>query len=348
MKNKTRSAPEPSDASAVRDAEKTIAQLPELIKRDKFGVVNIQRALNCDVLAAMKIRRALLTDGDTTSVEKNFFELNEKDKIIYLKRLISDRFASGECMTEEVAERAERELISIEHGNMADTFLFARSVAGILREITDKPCFVGIGCCSVVAYLIGITGEAPDPIGRGLIFERGFRENVCPETPFSFYVPENELALLEKKVKKSFADARLKRQDDELILSAAGAHVGILDSALSLHRVCALAERSVYSSGHAVFQEDYMHLLHYIGGYGYEEANRIRRAIGKRKYDEIEEYRIGFMRGAASVLPPAESGRLFTEIAAELGGAYCKAYVLSAKAVLDAHFPSRCAASPLS
>ena len=196
----------------------------------------------------MKIYRALLADGDTTSVEKNFFELNEKDKLLYLKRLISDRFASGECMTEEVAERAERELISIEHGNMADTFLFARSVAEILREMTDKPCFVGIGCCSVVAYLIGITGEAPDPIGRGLIFERGFRENVCPETPFSFYVPENELALLEKKVKKSFADARLKRQNDELILSAAGAHVGILDSALSLYRVCALAERSVYSS----------------------------------------------------------------------------------------------------
>lgn len=348
MKNKTRSAAKPSGASAVRDAEKTIALLPELIKQDKFGVVNIQRALNCDVLTAMKIYRVLLTDGDTMSVEKNFFELNEKDKILYLKRLINDRFAAGKCMTEEVSERAERELISIEHGNMADTFLFAHSVAGILREMTDKPRFVGIGCCSVVAYLIGITGEAPDPIGRGLIFERGFGENVCPETPFSFYVPENELAMLEKKVQKSFADARLERQGDELILSAAGAHVGILDSALSLYRVCDNAERSVYSSGHAVFQEDYMHLFHCIGGYSYEEANKIRRAIGMRKYDEIEEYRIGFMRGAAAILPPAESGRLFTEIAAELGGAYCKAYVLSAKAVLDAHFPSHCTAPPLS
>lgn len=348
MKNKTRSAARPSGASAIRDAEKTIALLPELIKQDKFGVVNIQRALNCDVLAAMKIYRALLTDGNAKSIGKNFFELNEKDNILYLKRLISDRFSSGECMTEEMSERAERELISIEHGNMAKTFLFAHSVAGILRKMTDKPRFVGIGCCSVVAYLIGITGEAPDPIGRGLIFERGFGENVCPETPFSFYVPEHELAMFEKKVKKSFADARLERQGDELILSAASVHVGILDSALSLYRVCDHAERSVYSSGHAVFQEDYMHLLHYIGGYDYEEANKIRKAIGKRKYDEIEEYRIGFMRGAAPILPPAESGRLFTEIAAELGGAYCKAYVLSAKAVLDAHFPSHCAAPALS
>lgn len=217
--------------------------------------------------------------------------------------------------------------------------MFAQSVAEILRDLSDIPCFVGIGCCSLVAYTIGITGTELDPIEHGLIFERGFGEGKKPEMPFSFCVPEEILPAFMERMNKIYGEALLCKHDGGLVLSVGDTSVTVLDSIEPLQNSYRSFEESIDASGVAVFQEDYMRIMHYAAGYDYTEAERIRKMIGKRKMQEIMNCRRDFVRKAAHSISYIESQRLFTELQYKMNHAYCKAYILSVKTVLDAYFP---------
>ncbi|MBO8424570.1 MAG: hypothetical protein IAB16_06080 [Firmicutes bacterium] len=317
--------------------EKAIAELSVLIRQGKAGVVNIQRALRVSYPSAAKIYD-LIIDTSGINIKKNIFEPDEKRQFIYLEQLLLDALPDSGYTSDEVYERLNAEMAAIEELGMAADFLFAHSVAGILRELTDYPCFVGIGCCSLVAYIIGITGTELDPIRHGLIFERGFGEDKKPENPFSFFVFEEIMSEFKERINKIYGDSLTYSRDGGSVLSAGDASITILDSIEPLQYAYAQLETSLCNSAIAVFQEDYMRLMHYAAGYDYTEADRIRRIIEKRKIKEILKYRKDFVRKARH-LPYAESQRLFTEIQFNLNRACCKAYVLSVKTVLDAYFP---------
>ena len=317
--------------------EKAIAELSVLIRQGKAGVVNIQRALRVSYPSAAKIYD-LIIDTSGINIKKNIFELDEKRQLIYLEQLLLDALPDSGYTSDEVYERLNAEMAAIEELGMAADFLFAHSVAGILRELTDYPCFVGIGCCSLVAYIIGITGTELDPIRHGLIFERGFGEDKKPENPFSFFVFEEIMSEFKERINKIYGDSLTYSRDGGSVLSAGDASITILDSIEPLQYAYAQLETSLCNSAIAVFQEDYMRLMHYAAGYDYTEADRIRRIIEKRKIKEILKYRKDFARKARH-LPYAESQSLFTEIQFNLNRACCKAYVLSVKTVLDAYFP---------
>lgn len=317
--------------------EKAIAELSVLIRQGKAGVVNIQRALRVSYPSAAKIYD-LIIDKSRITIEKNIFEPDEKRQLIYLEQLLLDALPDSGYTSDEVYERLNAEMTAIEELGMAADFLFAHSVAGILRELTDCPCFVGTGCCSLVAYIIGITGTELDPIRHGLIFERGFGEDKKPENPFSFFVPEEIMSEFKERINKIYGDSLTYSRDGGSVLSAGEASITILDSIEPLQYAYAQLETSLRNSAIAVFQEDYMRIMHYAAGYDYTEADRIRRIIEKRKIKEILKYRKDFARKARH-LPYAESQRLFTEIQFNLERACCKAYVLSVKTVLDAYFP---------
>ena len=139
--------------------------------------------------------------------------------MLYLEQLINDALPDSGYTPDEVYERLYAEMTVIGELGMAADFLFAQSVAEILRELSDIPCFVGIGCCSLVAYTIGITGTELDPIEHGLIFERGFGEGKKPEMPFSFCVSEEILPEFMERMNKIYGEALLCKHDGGLVLS---------------------------------------------------------------------------------------------------------------------------------
>lgn len=321
-----------ADAAAI---EKVIAELPVLARQGTIGIVNIQRALRCGYATAAKIYD-LIKDKSRIKIEKSFFELDTKRQMLYLEQLINDALPDSGYTPDEVYERLHAEMTVIGELGLAADFLFAQSVAEILRELSDIPCFVGIGCCSLVAYTIGITGTELNPIEHGLIFERGFGEGKKPEMPFSFCVPEEILPAFMERMKKIYGEALLCKHDGGLVLSVGDTSVTVLDSIEPLQNSYRSFEESIDASGVAVFQEDYMRIMHYVAGYDYTEAERMRRMIGKRKMQEIMNCRRDFVRKAAYSISYIESQRLFTELLYKMNHAYCKAYILSVKTVLDA------------
>ena len=317
--------------------EKAIAELPAMTRQGKIGIVNIQRALKCGFPAAAKIYDLIKTES-RIKIEKNIFELDAKMQMFYLEQLVNDALLYSGHASCEVHERLHAELKVIEDLGMAADFLFAGSVAGILRELSGNPCFVGIGCCSLVAYKIGITGEKLDPLEHGLIFERGFGEGGKPEMPFSFFVPEEIMPEFMARMNGIYGEALLCKHDGGLVLSVGDTSVTVLDSIKPLQNSYRSFEESIDASGVAVFQEDYMRIMHYAAGYDYTEADRIRKMIGKRKIQEIMNCRRDFVRKAAHSISYIESQRLFTELQYKMNHACCKAYALSVKTVLDAYF----------
>ena len=338
MKDNENNATKKKRSVDVDAIEKVVAELPLLARQGKIGIVNIQRALKCGFPAAAKIYD-LIKDKSRIKIEKNIFELDTKRQMLYLEQLINDALLDSGYTPDEVYERLYAEMTVIGELGLAADFLFAQSIAEILRDLSDIPCFVGIGCCSLVAYTIGITGTELDPIEHGLIFERGFGEGKKPEMPFSFCVPEEILPAFMERMNKIYGEALLCKHDGGLVLSVGDTSVTVLDSIEPLKNSYRSFEESIDASGVAVFQEDYMRIIHYAAGYDYTEADRIRRTIGKRKMQEIMNCRRDFVRKAAHSISYIESQRLFTELQYKMNHACCKAYALSVKTVLDAYFP---------
>lgn len=333
IKNNTRK----QSLTNIDAIENVIAELPILAKQGIIGTVNIQRALRCGFTKAAKIYD-MIKDKSRIKVKKNIFELDKKSQMLYLEQLINDFLSDNKYTTDEAYARLYTEMTLIEELGMAEHFLFAQSVAEILRELNDKPCFVGIGCCSLVAYIIGITNSKLDPIEHGLIFECGFGKGKKLENHFSFFVPEELMPKFMDSINKIYNESLLTKHNGESVLSVGNTQVTIFNSFEPFIHSYAQIETSLSNSGIAFFQEDYMRIIHYTAGYDYTEADKISRIIAKQNETEIIKYRREFVRKAIH-LSYVESQRLFTKIQFNFRYASCKAYVLSVKTVLDAYFP---------
>ncbi len=304
-------------------------------------VEDIKQKLGCDLSLANKILDLIEEEKSANNrkikVKKNFFELDKGDQLLYLVQLISAAlYMSGYCL-DEVWDLIDKEINTIEKFGLAADFLFARSVAEVINDLYGEPSFVGIGCCSFVAYLLGITGENLDPIEHGLIFERGFSNYDGKEETFCFYVPEEKKAELMERMKRVYDDLTLSDNKHAPVLSAGDAKVGIIDSMDPYEDCCWRSNEVLADSGIGVFQEDYMRILHFAAGYTYEEADRIRRAIENKDIKEIDFYQNEFVR-RAEMLPYGHFRKelLFDDIKWGLRRSLCKAYELSVKFAQEA------------
>jgi DNA polymerase-3 subunit alpha len=98
--------------------------------------------------------------------------------------------------------------------------------------------------------------------------------------------------------------------------------------------------------GVIVYQEQVMQIASVLAGYSLGEADILRRAMGKKKPEEMEKQKQRFLRGAAEKkVPPAKAERIFDLMAkfAEYGfnKSHSAAYALISyqTAFLKAHYP---------
>ena len=75
----------------------------------------------------------------------------------------------------------------------------------------------------------------------------------------------------------------------------------------------ALAEILKPTYGHMVYQEQVMQAAQIMGGYTLGSADILRRAMGKKKREEMEKQRLIFTKGADELhnLPKAKAGKIF-------------------------------------
>ena len=189
MKDTESNEAKEKECANVAAIEKAIAELPAMTRQGKIGIVNIQRALRCGFSTAAKIYDLIKTES-RIKIEKNIFELDAKMQMFYLEQLVNDALLYSGHASCEVHERLHAELKVIEDLGMATDFLFAGSVAGILRELSGNPCFVGIGCCSLVAYKIGITGKSSILSSTDLFLSAASERAKSPKCRFRFACPK--------------------------------------------------------------------------------------------------------------------------------------------------------------
>ncbi|MGC5254634.1 hypothetical protein, partial [Escherichia coli] len=64
--------------------------------------------------------------------------------------------------------------------------------------------------------------------------------------------------------------------------------------------------------GIIVYQEQVMQIAQILAGYSLGEADLLRRAMGKKKKEEMEQQRARFVSGAEkNGIPPEQSGAIF-------------------------------------
>lgn len=95
--------------------------------------------------------------------------------------------------------------------------------------------------------------------------------------------------------------------------------------------------------GIMLYQEQVMQVLHDIGGFTYEEADTIRKIIGKKEQDKIENYRSHFVGNSG--LGPEAADRIYNNVVKFASYGFNKshaagyAYLSYATAFLKAHWP---------
>lgn len=99
--------------------------------------------------------------------------------------------------------------------------------------------------------------------------------------------------------------------------------------------------------GVIVYQEQVMQISHKLAGYTLGEADILRRAMGKKKPEEMAAQRARFMAGAAARgFPPRKVGRIFDLMEQFAGYGFNKshsaayAYLAYVTAYLKAHYPT--------
>ena len=107
--------------------------------------------------------------------------------------------------------------------------------------------------------------------------------------------------------------------------------------------------------GCIVYQEQVMQICRAVANFSYGRADRVRRAMAKKKTEEMEKEREGFLQGAKSNFIPEEAAkRLFDEIASFASYAFnkshaaCYAFTSYRTAYLKAHYPGEYLAALLS
>ena len=86
--------------------------------------------------------------------------------------------------------------------------------------------------------------------------------------------------------------------------------------------------------GTTQYTEDYMHFIHYVAGYSYDEVEKIRRVICSFRKNEIDELEAQFIKRCPQWVACAEKFSLFDKIVHGLRMSISKAYCVSALKVL--------------
>ncbi len=116
----------------------------------------------------------------------------------------------------------------------------------------------------------------------------------------------------------------------------------------------ALEESLAETYGVWVYQEQVMETARRVAGYSLGEADLLRRAMGKKKPDEMKQQRDRFVRGAEKTMRRADAEQLFDKLArfAEYGfpKAHAAAYALVSyrTAYFKAHYPAALYAAAMS
>lgn len=227
----------------------------------------------------------------------------------------------------------EKEIIRITELDMAKYFCIARRISEFLKEKDKSPHFVGNGCCSLIAYLLGITDI--NPVECGLVFERYFNEKYNLQYLFGFYMDEDTLDALAGYLKKDFEFVEIEIVEREYILHVDKVEISIITSVDTMKEVRDwMFDRFCYL-GTTPYTEDYMQFIHYIAGYSYDEVEKIRRIICSYKKDDVDALEAQFIRRCPQRIACAERFALFDSIERGMRMSRSKAYCVSALKVLE-------------
>ncbi len=107
--------------------------------------------------------------------------------------------------------------------------------------------------------------------------------------------------------------------------------------------------------GVTIYQEQVMQIAQVLAGYTLEEADNLRRAIGKKKKEVMQEERVRFLRGAAkNRIPDKLAGEIFDQMETFAAYGFNKSHAASyaflsyQTAYLKAHYPQEFMAALMS
>lgn len=226
----------------------------------------------------------------------------------------------------------EKEIIRITELDMSKYFCIARRISVFLKEKDKNPRFFGNGGCSLIAYLLGITDI--NPYEYGLIFERYFNEKYNMHCLFGFYMDEDTLDELAEYLKKDFEFVEIEIGEREYILHIDKVEISIITSVDTMEEVRDWIFDRFRYLGTTPYTEDYMHFIHYIAGYSYDEVEKIRRTICSFKKHEIDALEAQFIRCCPQWIACAERFALFDRIERGMRMSISKAYCVSVMKIL--------------
>ncbi len=226
----------------------------------------------------------------------------------------------------------EKEIIRIIELDMSKYFCIVRRISEFLKEKDKSHRFFGNGGCSLVAYLLGITDI--NPYEYGLIFERYFNEKYNMQCLFGFYVDEDTLDELAEYLKKDFEFVEIEIGEGENVLHIDKIEIPIITSAVTMKEVEDWMFDRFRYLGTTPYTEDYMHFIHYIARYSYDEVEKIRRTICSFKKNEIDALEAQFIKRCPQWIACAERFALFDKIARGMRMSISKSYCVSALKVL--------------
>lgn len=226
----------------------------------------------------------------------------------------------------------EKEIIRITELDMSKYFCIAIRISEFLREKDKKAHFLGNGCCSLIAYLLGITDI--NPYEYGLVFERYFNEKSNLQVLFGFYMDDDTLDELAENLKQDFEFVEIEIDKRENILHIDQVEIPIITSVDALKWVRDWSYYRFLYLGTTPYTEDYMHFIHYIAGYSYDEVEKIRRTICSFKKSEIDALEAQFIKRCPQWIACAEKFSLFDKIVHGLRISISKAYCVSALKLL--------------
>ena len=171
--------------------------------------------------------------------------------------------------------------------------------------------------CSYLLYCAGITKV--NALKLNLPFER-FINPMRAETP---EIPELPIFFTKKNPKTN--DVKLPETDEELLkLLVERGEIGVecLESVpiIQSHgEGQPIQDILAETNGHLIWQEQFLHLLHTIGGYPYDEADYIRRSLAKKKFEEIPMLEENFINGAVKLGYECEDAKELLDTLLEVG-----------------------------
>lgn len=291
----------------------------------------------------------------TNHFEKSIFQIDKQARGDYLLSLAVEQ-AEAFNYNKSYYSKISAEIERIKELDMEIDFLVAKSIAEILSEIDNKPRFWGAGCCSLVAYLIGITGlksgfkEELDPIRHGLIFERIFQkdrktEQMKTDAVFGFYMEDSVREKVIEKLKELYGQNILyvlteeEFYGEDHLLLVNEVKIRIIDNLSRIKEFYPRISDSIEFSTVGYFTEDYMHMLHYVFGIDYDETNNIRRAALLHKKEKLEEYKELIKASGTTEKPIILGGKegesLFQKITAGIMYSNSKTWALTARTILN-------------